>query len=55
YGCDQYPDCEFISWDLPIGRACPKSGDYLIEKKVRGGKQVMCNNETCDYKEEKIK
>ncbi|HHJ7476715.1 TPA: type I DNA topoisomerase [Streptococcus pyogenes] len=55
YGCDQYPDCEFISWDLPIGRACPKSGDYLIEKKVRGGKQVMCSNETCDYKEEKIK
>lgn len=56
YGCDRYPECDFTSWDLPVGRDCPKSGDYLVEKKVRGGgKQVVCSNETCDYKEEKIK
>ncbi|CAN2923960.1 type I DNA topoisomerase [Streptococcus dysgalactiae] len=56
YGCDRYPECDFTSWDLPVGRNCPKSGDYLVEKKVRGGgKQVVCSNETCDYKEEKIK
>ncbi|MCW6179505.1 hypothetical protein L7U65_26520, partial [Klebsiella pneumoniae] len=36
----------------PIGRNCPKSGDYLVEKKVRGGgKQVICSKEECDYKE----
>ncbi|AND79343.1 type I DNA topoisomerase [Streptococcus pantholopis] len=56
YGCDRYPDCEFTSWDRPINRKCPKSGDFLVEKKVRGGgKQVVCSNENCDYKEEKIK
>ncbi|MDA5519952.1 type I DNA topoisomerase [Streptococcus thermophilus] len=56
YGCDRYPDCEFTSWDIPIGRNCPKSGDYLVEKKVRGGgKQVICSNEECDYKESVIK
>ena len=56
YGCDRYPECEFTSWDLPVGRSCPKSGDFLVEKKIRGGgKQVVCSNENCDYKEEKVK
>ncbi|WP_019318257.1 type I DNA topoisomerase [Streptococcus mutans] len=52
YGCDRYPDCDFTSWNKPIGRDCPKSGDFLVEKKIRGGgKQVVCSNEECDYKE----
>lgn len=55
YGCDRYPECEFTSWNKPIGRDCPKSGDFLVEKKVRGGKQVICSNNECDYKEEIIK
>lgn len=56
YGCDRYPECNFTSWDIPVGRTCPKSGDYLVEKKIRGGgKQVVCSSETCDYKEEKVK
>ncbi|MGQ7356293.1 type I DNA topoisomerase [Streptococcus suis] len=54
YGCDRYPECEFTSWDKPVGRACPKCDHYLVEKKVRGGgKQVICPNG--DYEEEKIK
>ncbi|MHC5229423.1 type I DNA topoisomerase [Enterococcus sp. LJL99] len=42
YGCSRYPDCDFTSWDKPIGRKCPKCGKYLVEKKVKGGKQVVC-------------
>ncbi|CRH91278.1 DNA topoisomerase I [Chlamydia trachomatis] len=54
YGCDRYPECEFTSWDKPVGRACPKCDHYLVEKKVRGGgKQVICPNG--DYEEEKVK
>lgn len=49
YGCDRYPECEFISWDKPIGRNCPKCDHYLVEKKAKGGKQVVCSN--CEYKE----
>ena len=49
YGCDRYPKCEFVSWDKPIGRNCPKCDHYLVEKKGRGGKQIACSN--CDYKE----
>ena len=50
YGCDRYPDCEFVSWNKPIGRNCPKCEHYLVEKKVAKGKQVICSH--CDYEEE---
>nr|WP_282185792.1 type I DNA topoisomerase [Streptococcus intermedius] len=54
YGCNRYPDCDFTSWGKPVGRSCPKCGQYLVEKKVRGGgKQVVCSNG--DYEEEKVK
>lgn len=49
YGCNHYPDCDFVSWDKPIGRDCPKCNHYLVEKKVKGGKQVVCPNG--DYEE----
>jgi len=49
YGCSRYPECDFTSWDKPIGRPCPKCGQYLVEKKVKGGKQIVCING--DYEE----
>ncbi|MGO3169870.1 MAG: type I DNA topoisomerase [Bavariicoccus seileri] len=51
YGCSRYPDCDFTSWDKPINRNCPKCDHFLVEKKTRGGKQVICPNG--DYEEEK--
>ncbi|UCZ51734.1 type I DNA topoisomerase [Bacillus shivajii] len=51
YGCDRYPDCEFISWDKPISRKCPKCESMLVEKKSKKGVHVQCSS--CDYKEEK--
>ncbi len=50
YGCSRYPECEFTSWDKPIARNCPKCDHYLVEKKVKGGKQIICSD--CDYKED---
>ncbi|TMW73202.1 type I DNA topoisomerase [Alteribacter natronophilus] len=50
YGCDRYPECEFISWDKPIARTCPKCSNMLVEKKTKKGKHVQCSE--CDYKEE---
>ncbi|WP_417638009.1 type I DNA topoisomerase [Enterococcus faecalis] len=49
YGCSRYPECDFTSWDKPVDRPCPKCGQYLVEKKVKGGKQVVCING--DYEE----
>ncbi|WP_026585548.1 type I DNA topoisomerase [Bacillus sp. J33] len=51
YGCDRFPDCDFISWDKPLPRSCPKCDNLLVEKKLKKGVQVQCVE--CDYKEEK--
>ncbi|MED3552203.1 type I DNA topoisomerase [Cytobacillus praedii] len=51
YGCDRFPKCDFISWDKPLPRSCPKCENLLVEKKLKKGVQVQCVE--CDYKEEK--
>ena len=53
YGCDQYPECEFLSWDKPIARKCPKCDSMLVEKKLKKGIQVQCTE--CEYKEDQQK
>lgn len=50
YGCDRFPDCDFVSWDKPIARPCPKCDSLLVEKKKKKGTQIQCTN--CDYEEE---
>ncbi|XCS12714.1 type I DNA topoisomerase [Aeribacillus pallidus] len=50
YGCDRYPECDFISWEKPVERKCPKCGEILVEKRLKKGVQVQCSS--CDYKEE---
>lgn len=50
YGCDQFPGCDFLSWDKPIARKCPKCESLLVEKKLKKGIQVQCVE--CDFKEE---
>ncbi|RLL45305.1 type I DNA topoisomerase [Oceanobacillus piezotolerans] len=50
YGCDQFPECDFVSWDKPIARPCPKCESLLVEKKSKKGSQVQCTN--CEYQEE---
>ncbi len=51
YGCDRYPECDYVSWDKPVERPCPKCGEQaLVEKKLKKGIQIQCTN--CDYKEE---
>ena len=44
YGCTKYPDCKFMSWDLPTGEKCPKCGKFLVKK---GKNLVKCSS--CDY------
>ncbi|MDO6655625.1 type I DNA topoisomerase [Anaerobacillus sp. 1_MG-2023] len=50
YGCDRFPECDFLSWDKPIKRPCPKCGDLLVEKKTKKKKEIKCVN--CDFVEE---
>lgn len=47
YGCSGYPDCKFMSWDMPTGEKCPVCGNYLIVAK--DGKTVRCSDKDCKY------
>ena len=51
YGCEKYPECDFVSWDRPVADKCPVCGSYMVLK--RGGKDTLwhvCANETCRHK-----
>ncbi|MFV0464709.1 MAG: type I DNA topoisomerase [Lachnospiraceae bacterium] len=47
YGCENYPECEFISWQKPTEKSCPKCGNYMVEK----GNKHVCSDEKCGYNE----
>ena len=52
YGCEKYPECDFVSWEMPILQRCPKCGHYMVEKRGKRGEIIhLCANETCRYKE----
>jgi len=51
YGCEGYPECDFVSWELPVVERCPQCGSYMTEKVGRKGEVWhMCSNETCRHK-----
>ncbi|RWU16507.1 type I DNA topoisomerase [Anoxybacillus flavithermus] len=50
YGCDRFPTCDFVSWDKPISRPCPKCGGMLVEKKGKKSVHIQCTQ--CEYNEQ---
>ncbi|CAN7466470.1 type I DNA topoisomerase [Paenibacillus sp. LjRoot153] len=52
YGCDQYPTCDFVSWDKPVNRPCPACSSMMIEKRSKNGVMIQCTQ--CDHKEEAV-
>ena len=51
YGCEDNPECEFMSWQKPVAEKCPKCGKYMIEK----GNSHCCSDEQCGFVEKKQK
>ncbi|MBO4323433.1 MAG: type I DNA topoisomerase [Clostridia bacterium] len=49
FGCSGYPDCTFMSWDMPTGETCPKCGGYIVLSK--DGKTKKCSEKGCNYSE----
>ena len=45
YGCENNPECDFMSWQKPAPKPCPKCGGYMVEK----GSRLVCMNESCGY------
>ena len=49
YGCDHWPKCDFMAWDMPLkDEKCPDCGSILMQKNGRGAK-IYCYNENCKY------
>ena len=48
YGCEHYPECEFVSWEMPVSEKCPKCGSYMVFKRSRkSDNYYLCANESC--------
>ena len=45
YGCEDNPNCEFMSWQKPSTKKCPRCGSYMVEK----GNKLCCSNEQCGF------
>lgn len=49
YGCEKYPDCDFVSWDKPTAMQCPKCGGMMVQKVGQNGSYITCMNKACGY------
>ena len=45
YGCENNPECDFMSWQKPSKEKCPECGGYMVEK----GNKLACADEKCGY------
>lgn len=51
YGCEDNPECDFMSWQKPSTKKCPQCGGYMVEK----GNKLMCADTACGYVENREK
>ncbi len=49
YGCEKYPDCDFVSWDRPVAEKCPKCGAMMVQKLGQHGGYTICSQKDCGY------
>lgn len=52
FGCDKYPDCDFVLWNEPTGEKCPTCGSLLVKKVLKKGTVIACSNIKCGFKKE---
>ena len=53
FGCNRYPDCDFVAWARPVAEQCPDCGNpYLVEKFLKAGNFLECPAAGCKYKKE---
>lgn len=54
YGCEGYPECNFMTWNIPTKEICPQCGKTLFNKGGKSGR-LICENEGCGYERELAK
>ena len=51
FGCENSPECTFMSWSKPVEKRCPECGSYMTER----GNKLVCANEACGHREDASK
>lgn len=51
FGCANYPECDFVSWDKPTEEICPRCGQRLVEKAGKRGIRLVCADPNCRYEQ----
>ena len=49
YGCNKYPDCDFVSWNEPVNEKCPECGSLLAKKITKKESKLVCTNTNCSF------
>ena len=49
YGCNKYPNCDFVLWYEPVNEQCPKCKSILVKKVLKKGTTIQCSNKDCDF------
>jgi len=49
YGCNKYPDCDFVSWNEPVKESCPDCGAYLVKKITKKESKLVCSSTACSF------
>ncbi len=49
YGCENYPECDYVTWDAPQKEVCEKCGSFLLKHRYRNGRAMLyCSNDACE-------
>ncbi len=49
YGCEKYPECDFVSWDKPVKMRCPKCNGLMVQKIGQNGSYIVCTDKSCGH------
>lgn len=55
YGCKNYPECDFVTWDTPLQETCKTCGSFMTRHNFKNGRFVtMCSNEACPTRQAEV-
>lgn len=49
FGCNNYPNCDYVSWFEPVNEKCPECGSILVKKVTKKEKKLECSNKNCSF------
>lgn len=53
YGCEKYPECDYVTWDTPLQNNCEKCGSFMQRHRFKNGRAMLyCSNESCETRKD---